>query len=121
MEHIEPQSENLSIDPGLVSDSIGEKSGEKSNVNSSRSASQSKQRYTIDFKQGAANEVKRIKEMFNLTTTDVFRYALSLMRIYADAKAKNKEVHIVDPQNPRVAKVIELPLFSNTSKEGGPS
>ena len=84
------------------------------------SASQPKQRYTIDVTQGAANEVTRIKKMFDLSITDVFKFSLSLMRIYVDAVSQKKEMHVVDPQNPGIMTIVKLPLFNDTTIEGGP-
>jgi hypothetical protein len=68
-------------------------------------------RFTIDLTPAAASEVGRIKDMFGLTMADVFRFALTLMRIYADAVAERKEVRIVDPRTPRRIRIVELGIL----------
>ena len=68
-------------------------------------------RCTIELTPGAKSEVDRIRKTFKLTMSDVFRFALLLMRIYSDTILKRKELHIVDPKDPRVVRIIELPLF----------
>ncbi len=107
MNKTEAQFNNISPNPTKSSDNRG-------------SESQPKQRYTIDVTQGAANEVTRIKKMFDLSITDVFKFSLSLMRIYVDAVSQKKEIHVVDPQNPGVMTIVKLPLFNDRTIEGGP-
>lgn len=68
-------------------------------------------RYTVDLTPAAANEVGRIQDMFDLSAVDVFRYALILLRIYADATTENRKVQIVDPKEPKTVTVIQLPMF----------
>ena len=78
---------------------------------SSKNASRPKpefRRCTIDLTPRASDEVERIKMMFGITMADVFRLSLVLMRIYADAVAERKEVHVVDPKKPNLVRVIEL-------------
>ena len=74
-------------------------------------------RCTIDLTRGATEEVDRIKDTFGLTTADLFRYALTLLRIYVAARLENKQVQIVSPDNPTTVQVIELPLFVRNSTE----
>ena len=74
-------------------------------------------RCTIELTNDAKMEVDRIRKTFNLTMSEVFRFALVLMRIYADSTIQRKEVHIVDPNDPSVVRVVELPLFYSRSKK----
>ncbi|HUY92822.1 MAG TPA: ribbon-helix-helix protein, CopG family [Pirellulales bacterium] len=67
-------------------------------------------RVTIDLTPAAAAEVDRLKEVTGLTTADIFRHAISLFRIYSDARARDQEFRIVDPLNIDVQTRIELPI-----------
>jgi hypothetical protein len=67
-------------------------------------------RVTIDLTNAAAAEVDRLREITGLTTADVFRYALSLFRIYVDAKQRDQELRIVDPSDSENNMRIELPV-----------
>src|SRR5438876_725186 len=53
-------------------------------------------RVTIDLTPAAASELDRLRNLTGQTTADVFRYALSLFRIYVDAKQRGHELEIVD-------------------------
>jgi hypothetical protein len=67
-------------------------------------------RVTIDLTPAAALEVDRLREVTGLTTADVFRYALSLFRIYVDAKRRGHELQIVDLTGNQPDVRIELPV-----------
>ena len=67
-------------------------------------------RVTIDLTPAAAGEVDRLRSITGLTTADVFRYALSLFRIYVDAKQRGHELETVDPTGEDRDKRIELPV-----------
>ncbi|MCI0641333.1 MAG: hypothetical protein L0Y72_29695 [Gemmataceae bacterium] len=67
-------------------------------------------RVTIDLTAAAASEVDRLRALTGLTTADVFRYALSLFRIYVDAKQRGHELQIVDPSGSGRDIRIELPV-----------
>ena len=69
-------------------------------------------RYTIDLTSGASEEVKRICDTFGLTITDLFRYSLLLMRIYADAIEAGRELRLIDPQKPdNLPMIVTIPMF----------
>jgi hypothetical protein len=67
-------------------------------------------RVTIDLTPAAASEVDRLRKLTGLTTADVFRYALSLFRIYIDAKQRGRELEIVDPAGEDRDTRVELPV-----------
>jgi hypothetical protein len=69
-------------------------------------------RVTIDLAHSAAQEVDRLRSITGLTTADLFRYALALVRIYVDAHQQGLEVRLVDPAKPDVATRIELPVIT---------
>ena len=71
-------------------------------------------RYTLDLTPGAAEEVNRICNMFDLKITELFRYSLLLMRIYGDAVVEGKQMRLVSRDNPHEIRVVELPLFVST-------
>lgn len=68
-------------------------------------------RVSIDLTPPAAREVDRLRNLTGLTTADVFRHALSLFRIYVDAKQAGREVVILDPKQEGTRSQIELPLL----------
>ena len=72
-------------------------------------------RVTIDLTPAAASEVDRLRSITGLTTADVFRYALSLFRIYVDAKQRRHELEIVDPSGEDRDRRIELPVSIATT------
>jgi len=74
-------------------------------------------RVTIDLTAAAAKEVDRLRHVSGLTTADMFRHALSLFRIYVEAKESGKTLELVD-QNEVVPNTrIELPVtILQTSK-----
>ena len=67
-------------------------------------------RVTIDLTPAATREVDRLRDVTGLTTADVFRHALSLLRIYVDAKAAGREFELVDRAGEQPNTRIELPL-----------
>jgi len=67
-------------------------------------------RVTIDLTPSATAEVDRMKELTGLTTADIFRHAISLFRIYVDARAKGDELRVVNPASLNVQTRIELPI-----------
>ena len=75
-------------------------------------------RVTIDLTPAATSELDRLRGVTGLTTADVFRYALSLFRIYVDAKQREHELEIVDPSGSNRGTRIELPVpVSAASRE----
>lgn len=74
-------------------------------------------RVTIDLTPTAAAEVTRLRDVTGLTTADVFRHALSLFRIYVDAKTSGQEFEVVDGAGTKPTTRIELPLA--IQKTGG--
>ena len=67
-------------------------------------------RVTVDLTSAAANEVDRLRSMTGLTTADLFRHALSLLRIYVDVKERGQELCILDPEEKEVRTRLELPV-----------
>lgn len=69
-------------------------------------------RVTIDLTAAAAQEVDRLREVTSLTTADLFRNAISLFRIYVEARSRGHQLCIVDPQNENSIRTrVELPVF----------
>lgn len=69
-------------------------------------------RVTIDLAVAAAQEVDRLREITGLTTADLFRNAMSLFRLYVEARARGHQLCIVDPQNENAIRTrVELPVF----------
>lgn len=67
-------------------------------------------RVTIDLTPPLTAELDRLKGMTDLSTADVFRYAISLFRIYVDAKTQGEDLRIVNPSSPNIQTRIELPI-----------
>ena len=68
-------------------------------------------RVTIDLSGPASKEVERLRCLVGLTTADVFRHALSLFRIYVEARERGEHLYIVNPADNRVQTRIELPVI----------
>ena len=69
-------------------------------------------RVTIDLTVAAAQEVDRLREATELTTADLFRNAISLFRLYVEAKSLGHQLCIVDPHNENATRTrVELPVF----------
>jgi hypothetical protein len=69
-------------------------------------------RVTIDLAPAAAQEVDRLRSLTGLTTADLFRYALALVRIYVGAQQRGMEMRLVDPANSDVVTRLELPVIT---------
>ena len=54
-------------------------------------------RITIDLTQAAADELEKLRSATGLKISDLFRHALTLLRIYVQAKQKGHDLLIVDP------------------------
>jgi hypothetical protein len=67
-------------------------------------------RVTIDLTPGATAEVDRLTKLTGLTTADVFRYALTVFRIYVDEKVKGRNMNFSDPNNREITTQVELPI-----------
>ena len=76
-------------------------------------------RCTIDLTPAAAEEVDRICNMFDLKISDLFRYSLLLMRIYADATREGKQMRLVNRKDPNEIQVVELLSLKATSNING--
>ena len=69
-------------------------------------------RVTIDLTAAATQEVDRLRETTGLTTADLFRNAISLFRLYVEARTRGHHLCIVDPQNENAIRTrVELPVF----------
>jgi len=66
-------------------------------------------RVTIDLTPAATREVDRLKQLTGLSTADIFRHAITLFRIYVDAKQKGEEIYLVDPREEKRTR-LELPI-----------
>lgn len=68
-------------------------------------------RVTIDLTPQAAREVDRLRSKVGLTTADMFRHALSLFRIYVEAKGRGEELCLLNPAKSELKTRIELPII----------
>lgn len=67
-------------------------------------------RVTVDLTAAATAEVERLKAITGLPTSDIFRHALSLFRLYVEARERLQEIRIVDPKDAHFQTRIELPI-----------
>jgi hypothetical protein len=68
-------------------------------------------RVSLDLSASAAQEVDRLRELTDLTTADMFRYALHLFRIYVQEVADGKSLYFAKTDDPQSGQTrIELPL-----------
>jgi len=74
-------------------------------------------RVTIDLTPAAANEVDRLRAVTGLTTADVFRHALSLFRIYVEAKEKGEDICLRSRAKGEVTTRVELPVSISPTAE----
>jgi hypothetical protein len=55
-------------------------------------------------------EFKRLQDLTGLSTSDLLRYSVTLMRIYVDSRVAGKDIRIVNPQDPQDQVRLELPF-----------
>jgi hypothetical protein len=68
-------------------------------------------RVSIDLTPAAAAEVDRLRSLTELTTADMFRFALHLFRMYVDERTRGNVLYLGNADNPTVNQTrIELPL-----------
>lgn len=67
-------------------------------------------RVTVELSQMSENEFSRLQELTGLSTSDLLRYSVTLMRIYVDSRASGKEIRVVNPQDPQEQVRLELPF-----------
>ena len=65
---------------------------------------------TIDLAPAAAKELDRIRLLTGLSFAELFRHALTLLRIYIDARQRKLELRIVDPKEPTHQTRLEFPI-----------
>jgi hypothetical protein len=68
----------------------------------------STRRVSVDLTPPAAAEIDRMRATTGLTTADLFRHAVTLLRIYVIARAEGKEFRVVDPKNPAEQVRLEM-------------
>jgi hypothetical protein len=67
-------------------------------------------RVTIDLTPAATKEVDRLKIVTGLTTADVFRHAISLFRVYVNAKQRGLNVFTRPQSSNNPETLIEMPV-----------
>jgi hypothetical protein len=73
-------------------------------------------RVSIDLTPAATVEVDRLREATQLSTADLFRYALHLLRIYVDERQRGNSLYTARADNPSETQTrIELPLNITTT------
>jgi hypothetical protein len=83
----------------------------------------SKKRVSLDLNPQAAAEIERMRATTGLNTADLFRHAVTLLRLYIQARADGKEFRIVDPNDPKDQVRLEMPITVDipaTSGRRGP-
>jgi hypothetical protein len=76
-------------------------------------------RVSVDLSTAAAAEVDRLRALTSLSSADLFRFALTLFRLYVDAKQSGCHLGIVGPEND-VRTRIELPFLVPVESVGRP-
>lgn len=67
-------------------------------------------RVTVDLTAAAAAEVDRLRTITELSVAEIFRHALTIFRIYVNAKQRGEQLHIVAEDGAGLATRIELPF-----------
>ena len=67
-------------------------------------------RISVDLTATAAHEVDRLRAITELSTADIFRHALTIFRLYVNAKQKGQQLIIADPKNQQNT-LVELPVL----------
>ena len=70
----------------------------------------SKRRITVDLNEVAAAEIERLRKLTGLSTADLFRHSITLLRIYVQAKQDEREIRIVDPKDTQDQARLEMPI-----------
>jgi hypothetical protein len=65
-------------------------------------------RITVELAPAADNELERLRKVTGCTTGQLFRYALSLLRIYVEAKEKGQDMRLIGIQTVRIELPIEI-------------
>ena len=76
----------------------------------SRRHVQKTKRVSVDLAPAASAEIDRMRATTGLATADLFRHAITLLRIYLDARRDGKEFRIVDPSNLGDQVRLEMPI-----------
>ena len=80
---------------------------------------QKARRVTIDLTPTAALEVERLRKAMGISTADVFRHALSVLRLFVQSKQQGQEVYLVDPKDTSAKTRIEVPFMISQGDESG--
>jgi hypothetical protein len=67
-------------------------------------------RVSLDLNPQATAEIERMRAITGLNTADLFRHAVTLLRLYIQARAGGKEFRIVDPNDPSDQVRLEMPI-----------
>jgi hypothetical protein len=70
----------------------------------------SNRRVTVELSPKSQIEFDRLQQRTGLSTSDLLRYSVTLMRIYFDSRTEGKEVRIVNPKDPQDQVRLELPI-----------
>ena len=77
-------------------------------------------RVSVDLSPAAAGEVDRLRSITTLSTADLFRFALSLLRIYVEARRSGQHLCIAGLNDERPTR-IELPFPVPVESVGQPA
>ena len=69
-----------------------------------------KTRVVLELAKPAATELDRLQQATELSRVELFRHALSLLRLYVNAKGQGKRVLIVSESNSDDVVSIEMPI-----------
>ena len=67
-------------------------------------------RVSVDLTPAASAEIDRMRATTGLNTADLFRHAITLLRVYLNARLEGKEFRIVDPNNVGDQTRLEMPI-----------
>lgn len=79
-------------------------------------ASTRARRITVDLSQPVAEELDRIRNVTGLKTADIFRHALSLLRVYVNAMIDGKELRVIDPADSSDQVRLVMPMQISMSE-----
>jgi len=67
-------------------------------------------RVSLDLPPAIASEIERLRKLTGLTSADLFRHSITLLRIYVDTKLEEKEFRIINPNDLTDQIRLEMPI-----------
>lgn len=82
----------------------------KANQTQDKLARPTLQRFNLGLPEPAVKELERIEQLTGQGTGALMRWALVLLARYVRALEQGEEVRIVNPKDPSVQRIIDLPI-----------